>query len=136
MNFQNSDYPESNFETGFPSGRANGYVVSPYDYRYKSYIVDKDTNYPYYQDDINSRVNSYKFRVSRNSRDSKNTGNHQQQYNPLNENAEMSAEYRKYVNDDSGAEPYWYRHTVPPTVNEIYRDTLRRIDANYTTPMH
>lgn len=123
QNFGNSDYPDSNFETGFPSGRPNGYVVPPYDYRYKSYVVDKDTNYPYYQDDINSRINSYMYRT------------HQKQYNPLNENAEMSAEYRKYVNDDSGAEPYWYRHTIPPTVNEIYRDTLRRIDANYTTPM-
>ena len=105
-------------------GRPNGYVVPPYDYRYSGYVVNKDTNYPYYENDLNARVNSY------DSRYSKNIEN--RQYNPLNENAEMSAEYRKYVNDDSGAAPYWYRHTVPPTVNEIYRDTLRRINPNYT----
>lgn len=108
----------------FPQGRPNGYVVTPYDYRYKGYVVDKDTNYPYYQNDMYARVNAYNYRT------------HKKQYNPLNENAEMSEEYRKYVNDDSGYQPYWYRHTVPPTVNEIYRDTLRRIDANYSYPMN
>ncbi len=93
----------------------NAFVVPPYDYRYGGYKVEKDVTYPMYMNDNNFRVNAYNWKT------------HTGQYSPLNENAEMSREYRKYVNDSSGYPPYWYRHTVPPTVNEIYRDTLRRI---------
>jgi hypothetical protein len=93
----------------------NAYVVPPYDYRYRGYIVNKDVSYPRYMNDNNFRVNAYEWKK------------HQGVYAPLNGNAEMSKEYRKYANDDSGLAPYWYRHTIPPTVNEIYRDTLRRI---------
>ena len=93
----------------------NAYVYPPYDYRYGGYVVTKDTQYPRYSNDNNSRVNAWNWKT------------HKDQYSPLNENAEMSKEYRKYTADASGYPPNWFRHAVPPTQNQIYRDTLARI---------
>jgi len=71
--------------------------------------VAKYAQYPRYSNDHWARVNSYNWRHHPNS-----------VYAPLNENAQKSQEYRKYVPDQSGLPVNWYRHVIEPTYEWMF----------------
>ena len=89
------------------------YVYPPQDPGPGAWRVGRDVKYPSYSSDINSRRSGYQWKTHPNS-----------VYAPLNENAEASLKYRKYINDASGMPTYWYRHTIEPSYEWMFEESV------------
>jgi hypothetical protein len=93
------------------------YVYPPYDAYLGAWAVGRDVKYPQYENDHWARINSYDWRQQQLN----GVGPHRSEiYAPLNENAQKSLTYRKYVPDSSGMPTYWYRHTIEPSYEWMF----------------
>jgi hypothetical protein len=106
------------------------YVFPPYDENLGAWRVGRDVNYPAYANDNWARTNSYDWRRQQLTGIPGGGPHRSEIYAPLNENAEKSLEYRKYIPDESGKPTYWYRHTTEPSYVWMFEQSAKSEFAN------